>query len=62
MMETALGILGWSPSEFWKANVTEYTLAVRGYCRKNGIEIKESDVNRSWLADLKERVERGKAG
>lgn len=60
-METALGILGWSPSEFWSANITEYALAVRGYCRKNGLSVDKPKLDSNWLADLKERVARGEA-
>jgi hypothetical protein len=36
-MEFALGVLGWSPSEFWSSTPLELTSAYVGYCRREGI-------------------------
>lgn len=52
MLETALGILGWRPCDFWDANVTEYTLAVRGHLRSKGIDPDERKMDTNRLHEL----------
>jgi hypothetical protein len=35
-MKAALGILGWSPREFWQATPHEFNAAIEGLNEKNG--------------------------
>lgn len=36
-MEFALGVLRWSPADFWNSTPLELTSAYVGYCRREGI-------------------------
>ena len=54
-MQSALGVLMWTPSEFWKATMEEYLLAVKGYIKANGLETKKG-MTRNEFLDLKEKV------
>lgn len=38
-MSSALGILKWSPDQFWKATVYEYTAAMKGHLVSQGADL-----------------------
>lgn len=38
-MRSALGVLNWSPREFWAASLYEYSVAVEGYMHSKGVKI-----------------------
>lgn len=44
-MELALGVLGWPPSEFWRATPAELLFAARGYQRRKGGDPDKAENN-----------------
>lgn len=55
-------MLRWQPSEFWAANITEYTLAVRGFCREKGYDFEKEPMDINTVHELEEMAKRnGKA-
>ena len=38
-MSSALGILKWSPKEFWQATFYEYTAAMKGHLISSGADL-----------------------
>ncbi|TKT67061.1 phage tail assembly chaperone [Rhizobiaceae bacterium LC148] len=39
-MKSGLGALGWRPSEFWSATITEFFQAIEGWNLANGVKPK----------------------
>lgn len=38
-MSSALGVLRWTPKEFWQATMFEYTAAMRGHLLSKGVKL-----------------------
>ena len=55
-MELGLGVLGWQPSEFWRASVVELSAAMAGYLEKNGLRQKRQ-ASKQLVEDLKEMLD-----
>ncbi|MET4294712.1 hypothetical protein ABIB06_006545 [Bradyrhizobium sp. LB8.2] len=53
-MSSAMGILMWSPKEFWDATVYEYTSAMKGYLRSKGINTVDPVSRNEFLAMKRE--------
>ena len=43
-MAMGMGILGWCPSEFWRATLPELTAAYSGYKIANGVKDGDEDI------------------
>lgn len=52
-MQTALGVLGWTPAQFWSATLVEYFAAVDGFKAAHGIEDKPGAA---YFRDLNARM------
>lgn len=53
-MSSALGVLRWTPKEFWQATMFEYTAAMRGYLLSKGVKLDQLDgpMTRSEFLDM----------
>lgn len=53
-MASAMGILRWSPRDFWSATFYDYTAAMQGYMQSKGIKT-EGGVTRNEFLELKDK-------
>ncbi len=42
-MSSAMGVLRWTPKEFWQATMFEYTAAMRGHLLSKGVKLEQLD-------------------
>ena len=62
-MEFALGVLHWSPEQFWKATMHELMAANNGYVKANKIpDTTDKPMTREEYEDLKAKIAKIKAG
>lgn len=53
-----LGVLGWSPADFWKATVWDVADAYEGWAQANGIKKKHDLPDEESRKALRARLER----
>ena len=58
-MQLGLGVLGWSPKEFWGATITELYSGIEGWQECNGIEQAPKAPTIDELRNLMERFPDG---
>lgn len=51
-MTSALGLLRWTPSEFWGATMYEYTTAMKGYFVSKGVKL-DGGTSRDEFLEMK---------
>jgi hypothetical protein len=51
-MSSALGILKWTPDQFWKATFYEYTAAMKGHLTSQGVSL-EPPIDRDEFLAMK---------
>lgn len=62
-MSSSMGILRWSPAEFWAASFFEYSCAMKGYLASKGVKSDNEPYTRNeFLEDVareKKGIKRG---
>jgi hypothetical protein len=48
-MSSALGILKWTPGQFWKATFYEYTAAMKGHLVSQGVDLEPAITRDEFL-------------
>ena len=48
-MSSALGILKWTPQEFWNATFYEYTAAMKGHLVSQGVDLTPPVTREEYL-------------
>lgn len=56
-MSSAMGILGWTPKDFWAATFYEYTTAMKGHLLSKGVKT-GGGVDRSEYLAMKREEEK----
>lgn len=51
-MSSALGILRWSPSEFWDSSYFPYSCGMKGYLASKGVKVDNDTITRDEFLDL----------
>lgn len=49
-MQWALGVLGWSPKQFWSSTPIELRCAIKGWKIANGVDEEVNDKGQSILS------------
>jgi hypothetical protein len=52
-MQSALGVLKWTPQVFWQSTFYEYTAAMLGHLQSQGIKVHDEGMTRDEYLDLK---------
>jgi hypothetical protein len=52
-MQSALGVLKWTPDVFWNATFYEYTAAMVGHLQSQGIKVHDEGMTRDDFLNLK---------
>jgi hypothetical protein len=57
-MRFALGVLNWSPSQFWQSTMHELMAANEGYIKANTVESDDNPMTRDEYEDLKKLLDK----
>lgn len=54
-MSSGMGVLGWTPEDFWNASYFEYTCAMAGHLASKGVKNQNEAMTRDEFLNLKDQ-------